>query len=75
MQTCVSGTTVESLAKECVDLITEKVDKIVDEKLAEGGGFASTIFSYHQCLDSGIECSTESKSVSEDGKYKIPGDD
>jgi len=57
VQTCVSGTTVESLAKECVDLITEKVDKIVDEKLAGRG----------------IECSIESKSVSEDGKYKIPG--
>ena len=75
VQTCVSGTTVESLAKECVDLITEKVDKIVDEKLAERGGFALSIFTNHPFLDSGIECSTESKSVSEDGKYKIPGDD
>jgi len=57
VQTCVSGTTVESLAKECVALITEKVDKIIDEKLA----------------DKSIECSIENKPLSEEGKYKIPG--
>ena len=47
VQTCVSGTIVESLAKECVDLITKKVNKIVDEKLAGRGGFSLCIFTYH----------------------------
>ena len=35
----------ESLAKECVELITESVDKIIDEKLAaEGDDGISFIF-------------------------------
>ena len=47
MQTCVSGTTVESLAQECVDLITERVDKIIDEKLADKGDNIITIAIHH----------------------------
>jgi len=57
VQTCQSGRVVESLAKECVDFITESVDKIIDEKLAEKD----------------VECSSESEPPQEIGKYKIPG--
>ena len=34
---CESGTVVESLAQECVDLIDKTANKIIDEKLAERG--------------------------------------
>ena len=37
VHTCESGTVVESLAQECVDLIDKIANKIIDEKLAERG--------------------------------------
>ena len=37
VKTCISGTVEESLAEECVELIEEKVDRILGEKFAEKG--------------------------------------
>merc|ERR1719474_1359925 len=41
VRTCKSGTVVESLAEECIDLIDKQVEKIVEEKLDETGCSAS----------------------------------
>ena len=37
IRTCRSGTVEESLAENCVQLIEEQVEKIVEAKLAEAG--------------------------------------
>jgi len=41
VKTCISGTVEESLAEECVELIEEKVDRILGEKFAEKGVIVS----------------------------------
>ena len=70
VKTCKSGTVVDSLADECVELIENEVDKILDEKLDERGLMNIVT----NVTNDNISVTAINEAVTEDGKYKNPGD-
>ena len=70
VKTCKSGTVVDSLADECVELIENAVDTILDEKLNERG----LIDIVTNVTNDNISVTAINEAVTEDSKYKNPGD-